>query len=47
MISILLPSTGREDRLDKLLSIMEPALPIDGEIIVGFDKNRITKALGI
>jgi len=24
-----------------------PVIDIDGEIIVGFDKNRITKALGI
>jgi len=45
MISILLPSTGREDRLDKLLSIMEPALPIDGEIIVVLDHDDIRDRL--
>jgi len=41
MISILLPSTGREKRLHELLTIMEPALPDKGEIIVILDQADI------
>lgn len=43
MISILLPSTGREQRLDELLTIMESALPAGGEIIVVLDRNDIVE----
>ena len=43
MISILLPSTGREQRLDELLTIMESALPSGGEIIVVMDRNDIVE----
>lgn len=45
MISILLPSTGREERLYNLLYEMEPALPEGGEIIVVLDHDDIRDRL--
>lgn len=41
MISIIVPSTGREERLSTLLTVMEPALPPDAEIIVVLDRDDI------
>ena len=36
-----------KEMMDKSGQMGVPVLDIDGEIIVGFDKNAITKALGI
>lgn len=43
MISILLPSTGREKQLDDLLATMEEAIPDDSEIIVVLDHADIVE----
>jgi hypothetical protein len=45
MISILLPSTGREERLARLLDIIEPSLPVGGEIIVVLDHDDIVERM--
>lgn len=43
MISIILPSTGREQQLDKLLTTMEAVLPWGSEIVVILDHADIVE----
>lgn len=38
---------AREEMLDKSGQLGVPVIDIDGKIIIGFDKPKITEALGI
>ncbi len=37
----------REEMMEKTGSMAVPVIEIDGEIIIGFDKNKLSQILGI
>ena len=43
---VCVDQTARQDMIDKSGQMGVPVIDIDGEIIVGFDKQTIQKALG-
>jgi glutaredoxin 3 len=46
-VDVSVDSTAGEEMVQKSGQMGVPVLDIDGEIIVGFDKDRIKSALGI